>query len=347
MATPRVGQRDKQGRYWTGTGWKSLEQVMKSQQTSPGKTGEKVVLPGVGEIQYTGSKYGWQTKSTVQKKQSAPAKPEKPKDSRLDSPIAGPGPKGNQVGSRPSAPPTSPAGGSGTGAGSGRPSSPPAPPRQPAPESPAVREYMRSAAAARKSGDAAQMAKVRDTGLDIWRKKYADTLAKNVTSAGTQRGTGQSEIEKKAQEIRQTRERISKEGIKPIPVSKEETMTKEPYDLVLEYLFSQGHVETLEEALYVVMEMSSETIQSICEAAADQSDKQIDKGVKTTYKAQNVLDNVHQGRSRGLNRLSYSEKEAKIKRMRGRLKARRDDLFGERNRREDDKREKLKKLLGL
>lgn len=36
------------------------------------------------------------------------------------------------------------------------------------------------------------------------------------------------------------------------------------YDVLLEYLFSQGHVETLEEALYVMMEMDSETIQSIC-----------------------------------------------------------------------------------
>ena len=36
------------------------------------------------------------------------------------------------------------------------------------------------------------------------------------------------------------------------------------YDLVLEYLFSQGHVESLDEALYVMMEMDSETIQNIC-----------------------------------------------------------------------------------
>jgi hypothetical protein len=33
--------------------------------------------------------------------------------------------------------------------------------------------------------------------------------------------------------------------------------------------------------------------------------------------------------------------------MSGRLKNRRDDLFGERNKREDSKREQLKKMLGL
>jgi len=128
------------------------------------------------------------------------------------------------------------------------------------------------------------------------------------------------------------------------------TTTSESYDafdLVLEYLFSEGHTDTLDEALYVMMEMDGETIQSICEAAADQSNKQIEKGVKATYKAQNVLDNLHQGRSRGIDRLHPSKREGKVERMRARLKARRDDLFGERNKREDESREKLKKLLGL
>jgi len=124
-------------------------------------------------------------------------------------------------------------------------------------------------------------------------------------------------------------------------------MEYDAYDIVLEYLLSQGHVETVEEAHYVMMEMDAETIETIVEAAADQSDKQIDKGVKTTYKAQNVIDNQHQGRSRGLNRLPANERAAKSKRMSGRLKARRDDLFGERNKREDSKRAELKKMLGL
>jgi len=119
------------------------------------------------------------------------------------------------------------------------------------------------------------------------------------------------------------------------------------YDLVLEYLLSQGHTDTVEEAHYVMMEMDAETIGTIVEAAADQSDKQIDKGVKTTYKAQNVLDNQHQGRSKGLNKLPRGEREEKAKRMSGRLKSRRDDLFGERNKREDEKMSELKKKYGI
>lgn len=43
----------------------------------------------------------------------------------------------------------------------------------------------------------------------------------------------------------------------------------EPYDIVLEYLFSQGHVDTLDEALYVMMQMDSENIRGICEAKVD------------------------------------------------------------------------------
>jgi hypothetical protein len=40
-------------------------------------------------------------------------------------------------------------------------------------------------------------------------------------------------------------------------------MKYDAYDLVLEYLFSQGHVDTLEEALYVMMEMDGEVIRDI------------------------------------------------------------------------------------
>ena len=42
-------------------------------------------------------------------------------------------------------------------------------------------------------------------------------------------------------------------------------MEYDAYDVVLEYLLSQGHVETVEEAHYVMMEMDAETIGSIVE----------------------------------------------------------------------------------
>ena len=123
---------------------------------------------------------------------------------------------------------------------------------------------------------------------------------------------------------------------------------KESYDIVFEYLISEGYADTNENALVIMANMSEEWREEIInEAAADQSDKQIEKGVKTTYKAGNVLDNLHQGRSKGLNKLPRGEREEKTKRMRGRLKTRRDDLFGERNRREDETRAEMKRKYGL
>ena len=135
---------------------------------------------------------------------------------------------------------------------------------------------------------------------------------------------------------------------KPLKGTKVNTGYKESYDIVFEYLISEGYADTNENALVIMANMSEEWREEIInEAAADQSDKQIEKGVKTTYRAQNVLDNLHQGRSKGLNKLPRGEREEKTKRMRGRLKTRRDDLFGERNRREDETRAEMKRKYGL
>ena len=117
------------------------------------------------------------------------------------------------------------------------------------------------------------------------------------------------------------------------------------YDLVLSHLLDEGYADTNESALVIMANMSEEWREEIInEAAADQSDKQIEKGVKTTYKAQGVLVNH---RSPGLNRVPYADRKAKVKRMEARLKTRRDDLFGERNRREDETRAEMKRKYGL
>jgi len=52
------------------------------------------------------------------------------------------------------------------------------------------------------------------------------------------------------------------EGQKRVEKMKEEY---DAYDLVLEYLFSQGHVDTISEAHYIMMQMSEEHIQDIVE----------------------------------------------------------------------------------
>ena len=44
------------------------------------------------------------------------------------------------------------------------------------------------------------------------------------------------------------------------------TMKREAYDVVLDYLLSEGHADTVEEAHYVMMQLDSEYVQSIVEA---------------------------------------------------------------------------------
>ena len=135
--------------------------------------------------------------------------------------------------------------------------------------------------------------------------------------------------------------------IPPLPPkgTKVNTGYKESYEIVFDYLISEGYADTNEAALAIMASMSEDWKEEIInEAAADQSDKQIDKGVKTTYKAQGVLVNH---RSPGLNRVPYADRKDKVKRMEGRLKKRRDDLFGERNKREDETRAEMKRKYGL
>jgi hypothetical protein len=70
---------------------------------------------------------------------------------------------------------------------------------------------------------------------------------------------------------------------------KEQKMMNDAYDLVLEYLFSQGHVDTLEEALYVMMQMDSENIKSIVEGVMPEPiDPTAHKAAQKTQKIYNL-----------------------------------------------------------
>jgi len=189
----------------------------------------------------------------------------------------------------------------------------PAPPRQPAPqparqESP-VAKYMTAAAAARKSGDPAEMAKVRDMGMEIWAKANP-RLAEVERLRNQQRAAGKSIFDKEFRDkvtnpvlygyanpsipgsgrsVEDSKKMFpdtpkpapaqapgnEKPGysgpptpgtetapVKP-PKKEDKPVKKEAYDIVLDYLFSEGHVDTLSEAHYVMMQMDAEHIQSI------------------------------------------------------------------------------------
>jgi hypothetical protein len=68
---------------------------------------------------------------------------------------------------------------------------------------------------------------------------------------------------------------VKPSGTPPTPIKRTRTGNDslwegvDAYDLVLEYLFSQGHVDTIEEAHYVMMEMDVETIGNIVEAPGE------------------------------------------------------------------------------
>lgn len=96
----------------------------------------------------------------------------------------------------------------------------------------------------------------KEKDMKTWAQNFPE-LAKRVKPDGTQRGTGQSQMEKDAEDLR----RMQK-------TSKERQGVKEQYDaydLVLEYLLSDGHADTVEEANYVMMQLDSEYIKDIVE----------------------------------------------------------------------------------
>ena len=105
--------------------------------------------------------------------------------------------------------------------------------------------------------DPEEVKKAEKYGKEQWAKLYPNLAAK-VKPDGTQKGTGQSQMEKDAEELRsmqkasQERQEADKKKVK-----------KEAYEVVLDYLLSEGHADTVEEAHYVMMQMDAENIQSI------------------------------------------------------------------------------------
>lgn len=80
--------------------------------------------------------------------------------------------------------------------------------------------------------------------------------------AGTALRAQQDEQERKRKAAEQGKATAAQTKPQPVNASYE----YDAYDLVLEYLFSEGHVDTVDEAHYVMLEMDSNTIQDIVEA---------------------------------------------------------------------------------
>jgi hypothetical protein len=214
--------------------------------------------------------------------------------------------------------------------------------------------------ATRKRAETAANRRNQEYGTDV----YKVTRVAEPRKRGTPVDEARTDISYAREAIRNARENLKKypqghkgddfrhehklaKGAFKNLVNQERGKLKDSVEYVLDYLIDEGFTDSYDSALVILETMSDEWFEDLIESAKEQSDKQIDKGVKTTYKAQNVLDNLHQGRSRGLERIDRRKRDDKVKRMRGRLKTRRDDLFAERGRREYEKMAKLKKLLGM
>lgn len=174
-----------------------------------------------------------------------------------------------------------------------------APATRPTAAAPATRPTARPATA---SAPARPASAAQGGGMATWAAKYPQLAAK-VTSAGTQRGTGQSTMAKQAVELRgmqkasqerqaaQSGPTYSSSDVKSKMSSRTKTMLglKDSYDIVLDYLVSQGHVDTLEEALYVMIEMDTENIRSIVEGVMPEPiDPAAHKAAQKTQKIYNL-----------------------------------------------------------
>ena len=92
------------------------------------------------------------------------------------------------------------------------------------------------------------------------------TTTKNPTNAATggvnpRAGSYAAELKRTTDALSSNFGKLPKGTIKPAA----ERMKKEAYDVVLDYLLSEGHVDTVEEAHYVMLQMTSEHVQDIVE----------------------------------------------------------------------------------
>ncbi len=152
----------------------------------------------------------------------------------------------------------------------------------------------KSAPSSKQTGDKAK-------DMETWRKANPKLAAK-LKSDGTLKGTGQSQMEKDAEELRQMTNRSKQrqgelmggpEGPGKIDTKEVEASIKaemekqkkkmeqqktattpvkesyEPYDIILEYLMDRGHADTIEEAHYIMLEMDTDSVGAIMQEYND------------------------------------------------------------------------------
>ncbi len=98
-------------------------------------------------------------------------------------------------------------------------------------------------------------------------RRNLQQTVKNPTNAATggvnpRAGTYAAELKRTTDALSSNFGALPKGTIKPVA---KRTMQTNAYDLVLDYLLSEGHVDTVEEAHYVMLQMTSEHVQQVVE----------------------------------------------------------------------------------
>lgn len=277
---PQVGEKRSDGKVWAGSdyGWQSTGAVWKGQK--PGsKAGETRSIPGAGKKVWTGKDYGWQTQATIDKTKKGADRPQKPSAPASTPSSASPAPAATSTPAKPSETPSS-----ASRPAAAKPAAKPAASSASASTAEKIKGGLETYKKQIKSGD---VKGAEATGKSTWalaNPKLAAAAAERARTRGTSSTTNPQMADLKSKLPSAKPAETAKPAPTPTPstpvsVNKSPEMNKaadslsksplkvkkEAYEIVLEYLFSNGHVDTISEALYVITEMDAEYIRNIIE----------------------------------------------------------------------------------
>ena len=266
---PKIGEKGPGGKIWTGDdyGWQLPTTAWKSQK--PGaKVGETRTVPGAGTKVWTGKDYGWQTQATIDKtkKGSTPAPAPAPAAAapapaprRTLSPTAEKIKSGletykKQVASGDIK------GAKATGRSTWELANPELAKRE------AERERTRGTSATTNplmKDFKGKLPAPKDVNSQTTTKPSIPTTPKNNTTSQRVQAVSQPAAQSIEAEVK--KKKIPSFNATKMVTSLNQSYEYDAYDLVLEYLLSTGHAETVIEAAYIMLEMDSEFIQDIVE----------------------------------------------------------------------------------
>jgi len=258
---PQVGEKRSDGKVWSGDdfGWQFPATIWKKQP--PGKVGDTRTLPGLGTKVYTGTDYGWQLQSTIDKKKQPPP--------------AAPGPQGPQAAAPgPQGPQAAAPGPQGPQAAAPGPQGPQAAPPKPRPRPVPVkstRQQELDKINADKTLTPERKWEIANPGLAAARREReairgtSETDNPLMTGLRSAMPSPSTALDPKAFKADLAKSKIKPSAYSSLLDNPRRMKFTDSYDLVLDYLLSEGHADTVEEAHYIMMQLDSEYIQSIVE----------------------------------------------------------------------------------